>query len=254
MCSSLHSKFILSPLSEILESGVNACRGILSGIDTYPLSDYIMVSLFLKMTGAQEQKMKCICWELATNDYEYRYDFINNKNYGECSNFKSKNNIYNDLIDAISKLDPSFDLSVIKGQNNTNSINMIQDITADIQSIFHDSSLCMSLHKQFVFFIYNINILSHTQIWQDKQSNAKTYSLFQSTLHNYYDEIVYKHRNHCAHNTISYQSDLPSLDILANDEYDNQNYFIRFAILMLIDKIFMTLYSKYLDCLEKDKI
>jgi len=31
------------------------------------------------MTGFQEQKLKCIVWELATDDYEYRYHKLTDK-------------------------------------------------------------------------------------------------------------------------------------------------------------------------------
>lgn len=103
MYSSEHSAFILSPLSLILKDGISACRGAGSGIETFPLCEYVMQTMFLKMTGAQEQKMKCICWDIATIDYEYRYEFLNKRSYGECSDFKSKNGIYNDLLDSIQK-------------------------------------------------------------------------------------------------------------------------------------------------------
>ena len=59
---SKHDKFILTPMSTILEEAIQASSGIGSGIETYPLCDYIMQSIFLKMTGYQEQKMKCIAW------------------------------------------------------------------------------------------------------------------------------------------------------------------------------------------------
>ena len=72
-------------------TGIPANAGIGNGIETYPLGDYIMQSVFLKMTGFQEQKMKCICWELASNDYEYRYYRFTQNKLGECSNYKEKN-------------------------------------------------------------------------------------------------------------------------------------------------------------------
>src|SRR5688572_16987320 len=84
-----HTEFILSPTTDILRDVVSASAGIGHGIETYPLCDYVMQSAFLKMTGFQEQKMKCICWELATNDYEYRYEFTKNP-LGECSSYKEK--------------------------------------------------------------------------------------------------------------------------------------------------------------------
>ena len=52
----------------------------------HPLYDYVLQTTFLKMTGSQEQKLKCIQWELATDDYEYRYDILS-KSIGELSNY-----------------------------------------------------------------------------------------------------------------------------------------------------------------------
>mgnify|MGYP003475307783 FL=1 len=98
-----HNNFILSPVSDILKDMISATSGIGDGIETYPLCDYIMQSTFLKMTGAQEQKMKCIVWELATYDYEYRYFRFTQKPLGECSSYDDKQKIYKDLIDQIQK-------------------------------------------------------------------------------------------------------------------------------------------------------
>ena len=75
---SKHEKFILMPMDNILKEAVLASSGIGTGIETYPLCDYIIQSIFLKMTGYQEQKMKCIAWEIATNDFEYRRKLLNN--------------------------------------------------------------------------------------------------------------------------------------------------------------------------------
>lgn len=107
-----HTKFILTPILNILKETIVACRGIGYGIETQSICEYVMQTSFLKMTGASEQKMKCICWEIASNDYEYRYQYLK-KNYGECSNFKDKNSVYKDLIKAIIKLDKSFDCNTI---------------------------------------------------------------------------------------------------------------------------------------------
>ncbi len=73
-----------------------------------------------------------------------------------------------------------------------------------------------------------------------------------SNLNDIYS-ILYKHRNRCAHNTQSYQQNLPTLKTLANEDYQYENYFVRFAILILIDKVFIELYKKYLEVLD-DKI
>src|SRR4051794_244295 len=97
-----HTDFILAPITNILSEIVHANAGIGDGLETYPLYEYIMQSVFLKMTGSQEQKMKCICWELATNDYEYRYQYTRT-GVGEYSTYKDKNGVYQDLIEQIKK-------------------------------------------------------------------------------------------------------------------------------------------------------
>lgn len=110
MYNSIHSKFIMTPLSFILEDGINACSGIGTGIETHSLCDYILQTIFLRMTGAQEQKLKCICWEMATNDFEYRYEYIKKakNDYGEFSTYSQKNNVYKQLLNEIRKCNPHF--------------------------------------------------------------------------------------------------------------------------------------------------
>lgn len=105
----------MTPLSSILEDGANACSGVGTGIETYPLCDYILQSIFLRMTGAQEQKLKCICWEMATNDFEYRYYYIRTakSDYGEFSTYSQKNNVYMQLLDEIRKCNPHFNVEDI---------------------------------------------------------------------------------------------------------------------------------------------
>lgn len=104
MYNDIHGDFILSPLFDILKGGVNASYSLTAGIETYPLSEYFFQSLFLRMTGAQEQKLKCILWELASNDYQFRYDFLHTKSYGECSEYKAKSDVFNDLVNAIKRV------------------------------------------------------------------------------------------------------------------------------------------------------
>ena len=107
MQNSRHDKFILAPILDILQDTVYACVGIGNGIETQSIGEYVLQTTFLKMTGASEQKLKCICWEMATNDYDYRYRYLK-KNYGECSSYADKNSIYKDMVGAIAGMDSSF--------------------------------------------------------------------------------------------------------------------------------------------------
>ena len=103
-----HIPFILRPATEIVKEAIWSLNATNGGIETYPISSYLLHSLFLKLTGAQEQKLKCICWEIACRDYEYRYDRFERNRYSECSGYDDKNMVYNDILNAIKKHDNSF--------------------------------------------------------------------------------------------------------------------------------------------------
>ena len=245
MYISQHSEFILTPLIRILKDGIAACRAIGSGIDSYPMGEYLMQSLFLKMTGAQEQKMKCICWELATLDYDYRYEFLNKKKYGECSSYSCKSSIFNDLIEIIRKEKPSFEpSSLIDVFFCTNALN-------EIDTLYRNSALCIWQSREYQFYkTHYSSFLNFNQIKYPPHINS--YQLLQSPLKAKYEEIVYRHRNRCAHNTLSYQVNKPDLKALASSDFGYHSYFFRFAILILIDEIFMKLFQAYID-LQKSK-
>lgn len=216
-----------------MEEAVAASAGIGNGIETYPLCDYIMQSVFLKMTGFQEQKMKCICWELATNDYEYRRVLLGNEdNLGECSSLKSKNAIYKRLGAKTGSL------------NEQEKRSILSKTFSDIKAVFLDTNLSIWAQQDFNWFIaHHKNFIKIGHFANEK-------NLLESCLK--YD-LLYDHRNRLAHNTLSYQQNLPTLKTLADKNYIYENYFIRFAILILIDEIFIALYKKYLEVIE-DKI
>lgn len=232
-----HKDFILSPITDILKDVVTANAGIGNGIETYPLGDYIMQSVFLKMTGFQEQKMKCICWELATYDYEYRYKRYTRESLGECSTYKDKMTIYKDLIEQIKKHIPIFDVSTFLNKEQIKATTI-----SEIHSIFLDTNLSTWSQKNFVEFTSNAIIIQNNHF-------GNVNNLFEYVLQGRYTQL-YNHRNRCAHNTFSYQQNLPTLQTLVNENYRYDNYFVRFALLTLLDKIFIVLYTKYLETLD----
>lgn len=199
-----------------------------------------MQSLFLKMTGAQEQKMKCICWELATKDYEYRYEFLNKKKYGEYSSYTCKTNIFNDLIEIIRKEKPSFEPSfLIDTSFCTNVLN-------EIDTLYSNSTFCIWQNREYQFYKAMFStVLNFNQIKYPPHINS--YQLFQPPLKAKYEQVVYRHRNRCAHNTLSYQVNKPDLSVLSGPDFGYHSYFFRFAILALIDEIFMKLFQTYIE-------
>ena len=339
MYKSKHYNFITTPIFNILEESVIACRDIGDGIETQTISEYILQTTFLKMTGASEQKLKCICWELATNDYEYRYQYLN-KDYVECSKYKDKNAIYKDLIEEIRKLEDEKykteqifqcnsiadkekkELKKIKlgigeqknatikaiidilknDENKDNTISEIikllknnkngnKTITEIIQALENNdknykletikkmiSLLQKSSNKEenlekhkFLYDIINTKIIGKIkdslfslfiereftifkEKWKDFFENSKFAEgdLLEGGIIKHFEKIVYRHRNRCAHNLVSYQENLPTLSTLSDKEYDYNNYFFRFSLLILIDEIFIKLYKKYIEALENN--
>src|SRR5699024_4505653 len=62
--------------------------------------------------GAQEQKLKCICWEMATYDYVYRRAYLDKvkSDYGEFSTYEQKNNVYKQIIHEIKNYNNNFEI------------------------------------------------------------------------------------------------------------------------------------------------
>lgn len=69
-------------------------------------------------------------------------------------------------------------------------------------------------------------------------------NLVGEKIKNEYEEL-YNQRNRIAHNTLSYQQNLPDFNILKNEKEYSRNYFLWFAILLLIDNIFIEMYKLY---------
>ncbi|PUZ25495.1 hypothetical protein DCC81_14520 [Chitinophaga parva] len=238
-----HMDFILSPITEILKDAVAASTGIGVGIEAFPLTEYVMQSTFLKMTGFHEQKMKCICWELATDDYEYRYD-LTRKAMGEFSSYNEKLKVYKDLLSQIKKY-TSFTVATEIGRSE-----LLRTSREEIEVIFKGTVLLSWTQEAFEQYE---NLVS---IYQDNHFATDDGTLLASTsspiysLQTVYQDHLYKHRNRCAHNLLSYQENLPSLKTLLDKNYHYNNYYLWFMLLNLMDKIYRKLYNKYQEAFE----
>lgn len=242
---SIHERFILTPITSVLEEMTVASSGIGKGIETYSLWDYVLQSTFTKMTGFQEQKIKCIDWELATNGFEYRNKFVDQvQKRGTYSTYKAKNEVFNVLINEIIRfvdVDRDIFLAEFKNKININPRKSIQNILANSNIInckMRDFNEFLGCDKEF-------NVNQFIVIPTKKSDNPK---LFEAQLMGRYEEL-YSQRNRVAHNTLSYQQNLPDLEKLKKENGLSRNYFFWFAILHFIDEIFMELYKEYSQCL-----
>lgn len=317
MYNSVHRTFITTSLLDVMQDGIAASASIKIGAESFPLGEYFFQTLFLHMTGAQEQKMKCICWEMATNDYAYRYDLLHNRNYGECSNYSDKNGIYKDIISLIKKLQPDFKVcqlweneeledTMVRNertkwekkveanrrkqiQNNieaqekkkdnplpqdakdkieTNIMNrpfpeadfaehlagikkrkVVNSLIDKIFSKLENANIIYWKEKEFVVYKEN-----YQKKFKGEQVTTSDSSLLGNKLQKFYENVVYVHRNRCAHNTSSYQQNLPTLSTLASLEKTEQNYFYRFTMLIIIDEVFLRLYKRYVELKEQGEV
>ena len=239
---SKHEKFILTSMSTILKETVLASLGIGLGIETYPLCDYIMQSTFLKMTGYQEQKMKCIAWEIATNDFEYRRRLLNNDDkLGEYSSYDSKKKIYQIICEQIQNLDINFKF------NNSGINDMKKRVKKRsfdlVKGIFNNTNLVVWNQNSFNQFL-------KSKVIEEDQYLKNNRNLVEEKIKNEY-EVLYQQRNRIAHNTLSYQQNLPDFNVLKTEKEYSRNYFLWFSILLLIDNIFIELYEIYQEGLNK---
>ena len=250
MKHNIHTSFILTPIIEILKESVSVCHCLGNGIETQPLCDYIMQSTFLKMTGASEQKLKCICWEMATYDYEYRYQIQTNP-LGECSCFAEKKRVYNDMLDVISNLGSCYNFDNLFNSEKKNGI--VDKIKDEIISTISDSLIEKWENRAFLFYKSNPSTYTKDSLFANRNTdkNAKSpYSFLENDLKKYYEDVVYRQRNRCAHNLKSYQSNLPTFSTLINTTYDYENYFHMISVLLLLDNIYMILYREYIYLLD----
>lgn len=247
-----HTDFILTPISENLRHVVSASSSINQGIESYALCDYIMQSVFLKMTGFQEQKLKCIKWELANHDYSYRYDQISSGYIAEgLSKYKEKNKLYKSLVSKIIEKEGHLPLIFTnRGKRN----RFIESINSQLEDIFKDSVLSKWRQKSFIEYGEIWSQMNYKQLLTNKDellasasNNGEDENL---SIREIYENYLYKHRNRTAHNTFSYQQNLPTLRTLAHKDYFYNNYFLYFAILMLIDQVFVKLYKLFVEANE----
>lgn len=248
MRSNQHQQFIQTPILDILRDTVTSCRAIGDGIEVHPLCEYIMQTTFLNMTGASEQKLKCICWEMATNDYEYRYELLRSP-IGECSNYKDKQKIFKDMQDVISRIGPDYINGTIFERSYKE--HLISNIKQQIIAVTDRSFLGVVKEKDFQQYKIAPNIIKKG-LFANYDKKGK-FSFLENDLQFFYERVVYRWRNRYAHNLKFYQENLPSLLGLKDGIYERENFFTMLSILVLMDELYIKLYNIYIKSLKEVK-
>ena len=232
-----HEQFIMTPISNIIGDTNRACICIGDGMESYPLASYIVQTTLLRLTGASEQKLKCICWEFASFDYEFRYEMLKNP-LGECSSYDNKKNIFKSICKSLVKYDICLDL--LKEERK----KILNASTSELESMLDESLLAIWFPKEMNVF-RNINAkgtLKGTMFCNIGENNIP--SFLEKALKEYYENYVYRYRNRYAHNLTSYQMNVPTLTQLSNMDREKNNHFRMFSTLILLDGIFMKYFEK----------
>ncbi len=232
-----HDRFILSSAQDILNEGVELTTLLNSGMDSYPLMDYVLQALFLKLTGYNEQKLKCILWELATDDYEFRYNYTSNRmSVGECSSYSDKSKVYMEILKMISENGCS---NILNAYRQT----IIDDVKRGIENTFEDSYVKTCFPRAYVDYTRFLSKVKNKMIMTDEKNLIKKKSILYEAF-----MAMYKHRNRCAHNLESYQENIPCFNQLSKDNQDlYDNWYTRFFVIILVDSVFVYLYAEYLN-------
>lgn len=183
-----HKKFILTPLSSLIEQTLQPLDLYKGQICNYIMKEYVLQTLFMKLTGCMEQKAKCILWDIATHDFEYRRDFLReNSKQGEYSEYKSKNYVYTTLVDHG---------GIIDDQRKRELLTQLE--------YFKDNILEESILK--VWLPRELRDLKIKELFAIKRWAGN--SLLGSSLNDEEYKSLYTHRNRCAHNVLSYQGNV----------------------------------------------
>lgn len=232
----MHTSFILSDIMDVVSDGFQAASCLPDSISTLPAVDYLLQSIFLRTTGYQEQKVKCIAWQLATHDYSFRYEFLSPRYIiGEASNLEHKTKVLESIKTQIKKLGdstPSYTKEIVDP-----IIDNLKDEYCKIidNSIF--SSLLPGDYVRFKEFLSKVTVRDNGyMIGSMFGGDNLLIKAFESTIH---------HRNRCAHNLRSYQSNVPTLKELMEDYKGYENYFARIFMMVMTDKIFTEYYRFY---------
>ena len=237
-----HQRFVETSLIEELQKAIIAISALKGEIEYYPLRDYYIHSLFLRLTGFQEQKLICICWDIATYDYDYRRHLLNNEDkLGECSSYEAKSKIYKTLFKRIAKY-KNHDVNSFNIGHYIDKSNIAQTSQKELKDIFDKTIFQYWFPREFQFFKKTSNLFI--------PENFANQGLIEENLIIIY-ELLYIQRNRLAHNTLSYQENIPTLRTLSESRIEQSNYFVWIALLNLIDKVFTQLYCIYFEEFER---
>ena len=233
---SLRIDFIETPLYNVLLEGTSVINCNTShGIETYPTFEYLLQSIFLRMTGFSEQKLRAIHWYFVNADLDLRYKTLKggteSPKFGEYSNLKDKQKFYTSFM-TIVKETTETEISI----DDACRTLILNRVKSQISNISDTPVFKEAFSKELKETKALLNSITINHFAKDKV-------LLNSPLTDIY-EFLYKQRNKSAHYSTSYQRDIDTFRSLLNPHRAECNYFTYFAILLILDEVFMEFYNQ----------
>lgn len=235
----MHTDFIISDIFDVIDDSIMSTSSIGQNIAHYSLCEYLFQSVFLRLTGYQEQKLKCILWEIASDDLDFRYKYLSGSvKVNECSQLSDKNIVYNILKKTLEDKNHPF---LFPDEIEIN--RQISEIKDNLISKFETSVFRKWLPREYSRFI---EFSSNIRYKRDGYFTLKSIFGGDNYLNEAFDKL-YRHRNRCAHNLLSYQSNVPKLLDFTKDVDGSDNYFTRILLLCMIDNVFTRMFKFYIN-------
>lgn len=235
----MHTDFIISDIFDVVDDAIMSTSSIGQNIAHYSLCEYLFQSVFLRLTGYQEQKLKCILWEIASDDLDFRYKYLSGSvKVNECSQLSDKNVVYNILKKTLEDKNHPF---LFPDEIEIN--RQISEIKDNLISKFETSVFRKWLPREYSRFI---EFSSNIRYKRDGYFTLKSIFGGDNYLNEAFDKL-YRHRNRCAHNLLSYQSNVPKLLDFTKDVDGSDNYFTRILLLCMIDNVFTRMFKFYIN-------
>lgn len=235
----MHTDFIISDIFDVVDDAIMSTSSIGQNIAHYSLCEYLFQSVFLRLTGYQEQKLKCILWEIASDDLDFRYKYLSGSvKINECSQLSDKNIVYNILKKTLEDKNHPF---LFPDEIEIN--RQISEIKDNLISKFETSVFRKWLPREYSRFI---EFSSNIRYKRDGYFTLKSIFGGDNYLNEAFDKL-YRHRNRFAHNLLSYQSNVPKLLDFTKDADGSDNYFTRILLLCMIDNVFTRMFKFYIN-------
>lgn len=254
-----HEDFILTSASKVLQDALYAMGILSTDIKVWPSKEYLLQALLLKLTGFQEQKLKCIRWELATDDYAYRYKHFGSTasvRFSEGSSLEDKKSVYQDMYTALAEMEgksscDNFITTLSQTAYDAARIELQRLKSSSIYQLIarqcNDFEVLLNTYLQPACFCSGNSMLKGcSSCAQDPNKHIPGAVHCLTTIETLMRK-TWELRNRCAHNTTSYQSNIPALRALASRAYQYDNYVTSIILMLWTDAIFTGMFKHYIE-------